>query len=63
MEKKIFLLISCLPRIGLPEYGVSVAGHHLAGLEQTPDVVLQLIVRGLQAQFGRNLERKGFASF
>ena len=41
---------SLIPRVSLPEHGVAVARHHLAGLEQLPDVVFKLVVGGLQPE-------------
>ena len=37
------------PGVGLPEDGVTVAGHDLARLEEAPHKLLHLVVGGVQA--------------
>ena len=50
------LALAGVARVGLPEDGVAVAGHDLAGLEQAPDVVLQLVVGRVEANVLDNLQ-------
>jgi hypothetical protein len=43
------LPLAGVPRVGLPEHGVTVAGHYLSALEGLPDEGLELLVAGVLA--------------
>ena len=49
------LPLACVARICLAEDSVAVAWNHLTGLEQAPDIFLDLIVRGAKANVLGNL--------